>query len=237
MHICKWLAKYVRSHHFLQKLRTDIMEEVQERIGRGGGGTLSRRLITDIMRGCRKASRTEVPRKVFRMGCSRDAIKPPLPLVSQPPRSSFSTRVTRHWWEGRPPSRYSGCRGDSVHPADITCQHCRVALQAQLMIMSKLLLVLFFLVLWLLSLVLLLLPDWRISPQATNHRTAPSVVAMQSPGGGGGGRGGGGQMPQQKTPAAIAQQHFSQVSRHVGGCTTGSSWKDCCHCRAALQAH
>ena len=99
------------------------------------GVTLSRRLMTDIIRGCRKASRTEVPRMVFMMGCSRAAIKPPLLLVSQPPRSSLSTMVTRHWWEGRPPSRYSGCRGDSVHPADITCHHCRAKLQAELAIM------------------------------------------------------------------------------------------------------
>ena len=97
--------------------------------------------MTDIIRGCRKALRTEVPRKVSMMGCSRAAIKPPLLLVSHPPRSSFSTRVTRHWWEGRPPSRYSGCRGDSVHPADITCHHCRVRLLAKLVLTPGMLLV------------------------------------------------------------------------------------------------
>lgn len=93
--------------------------------------TLSRRLITDIMRGCRKASRTEVPRKLSIMACSRAAMKLLLLLlllVSQPPRSSLTTRVTRHWWEGRPPSRYSGCRGDSVQPADITCYRRSVQL-------------------------------------------------------------------------------------------------------------
>ena len=102
-------------------------------VGRGAGsglgvgrkGLAGAHLVTEgddrHEEGLQEGVAYSAPQGVLMKGPSRAPMRLPLLVLSHPPRSSLSTRVTRHWWEGRP-SRYSGCKGDRVHPAEMTCQ-------------------------------------------------------------------------------------------------------------------
>ena len=78
------------------------------------GLTVSLRAITDVSMECKKLSATCL---------LQGSIGPNEDLSERkPPRSTFSTKVTRHECEtSEPPPRYWGCRGAKVKPAASTC--------------------------------------------------------------------------------------------------------------------